>query len=758
MFNFGRKKKKKDQQSGESANVVSINRQTKHRDNHIFLNASTILARPNCQKSLFQIREVVGVNEEYFQEYYMPVIEAVAVRCQSAPASEYNHHSYEYGLIEHTLEATVYALRSSYQYNYFPDRDEEKIQVLTPIYTYITFVSTMLHDSGKALTDIQFKTLNDGDWKIWSSIYQQIPTEEMCVEYKIERRKDATGNGYHKNTHELIGPLILIESVPSKALKWIAEYSYKYSPLIFTHLIHAVSGDLDNADAIGKNVHAGDTTSAEEYMANNVSAFNKNMDHFGDLKEIPIHEAFVKTLRTLIHDHETYKIIINKRHCSKISHVERYGNMVFFASKFIAELTSKEMTKQGINVPSEKKMYQILSDNGVTFKTPSGDSLWWCDFYINEDANPRDLTYLAIDMEKLANPPLEDLSESNVRLRFSPKTTNSSDHGPMPTETDYDKSVHDIIFANKPQKKEYPTEHKVTQDEPTPVQIAQVDNPSINDVLPEPKEHKELDLGTSLGGLANLGEKPSTKKNNKNNRPNQTKPNNPKNRTNKNKPKVNQNEESTVQPDNLNDLFGELPPEEAAPEAPDNYVPQEALNNTSNKDRSSVEQSTSLEPGNDSSNNVENEDLPHNYFRAPGLPANITNGKGRAGQRQNADKELNNSLLPYIQQQIDSGNLSFNKKDSAIHQTEYGLFIVSPQFFEHFDKTLAKKYRTNIKRSSYCFHDNETSILTFEAETDNEFKKANGINQVHGFLLAFNGLTYNGKKLPINSKLSLKTK
>ncbi len=744
MFNWGRKKERKTATKHQGGNIVSISRNRTERENHIFEDADTILNRPNCKKSLFQIREVVGVNEEYFKEYYLPVIEAIAIRCQTAPASEYNHHAYEYGLIEHTLEATVYALRSSYQYNYFPDGDEEKIQVLTPIYTYLTFLGSMLHDSGKALTDVQFKILINNDWKIWSSLYHHIPKESEAVEYKIERRKDSNGNGYLKNTHELIAPMMLQDVTPSKALKWISDYSYRYSPLILTHMIHAISGDLDNAGAIGKNIHAGDITSAEEYMKKNVSALNNNTEHFGDLKDIPIHDAFVKTLRTLLHDHENYQIIINQRHCARISHVERFGNMVFLASKFITELTAKEMTKQGINVPSDKKIYQILSDNGITFKTPSGDSLWWCDFYTKPDANPRDLTYLAIDMEKLANPPFDDLSESNVKLRFAPKTTNNMDHGPMPTETEYDKEVHDIIFANKPQKEEVPAEHKIMDDDAKKVEIETVSNPTIDDILPEAKEVKEVNLGDTLGGLADLGSAPKPKPKKKQQSKKQAQEKSATSRSTQESPSETDNRK-----DELADLFGELPPQEEAPHAPIDYLPSEAVNEAATAPKP--------EASRDDSSSEDDVQLPHNIFRAPGLPANIANGKGRPGQRQNADKELNESFFPYLQQQIDSGNLSFNKRDSVIHQTQYGLFIVSPKFFEHFDKSLAKKYRTNIKRSSYCYHNNETSILTFEGETDDELKKASGKNLVHGFLLAHNDLTYREKPLPTNTKIKLKT-
>ncbi len=782
MFFGNKKKSTKTNKKQVTNNVVSFGRSS-DREHPIFLDATTILSRPKCQALMFQLKEAVGVNDKYFDEFYLPVINETAIRMQSMPASEYNHHAYEFGLFEHTLEVAVFAVRSSYQYNYFPDGDEEKIQLLTPVYIYITFISAMMHDIGKALTDVQFKILSDGDWKVWSSLYMRIPTESDEVQYKIERRKDANGNCYHKNSHEIFAPTLLLDVIPEKGLQWISEFSYKYSPHIFTHLIHAIASDNDNAGHIGMNVINGDRTSCEDYMANNNVSQMQNTQ-FGELNNLPIHEAYIKVLRTIVHDHEKYGIVVNQRHNAKLSHMERYGNMLFLSSKFITELASKELAKEGVSVPADKKVWQILADNKITFKTPSEDTLWWCDFTTNEQSSPRDLTYLAIDMATLANPQIDDLSTTAVQIRFAPKTTDRVAHGALPNETDYDKTLNELIYCNRKNHAADP-EHKMQDDQPTSVKIDNSEKEAtLDNLLPEVKPaHQPKSLDQMLGGLSNndpFEDTPNNKAGLKlpaakqgSTKGNKTKNHNgngnnshqaakqqpgrsPQPKTKQTEPPK-QDATKTASSTQDNELDFLMPTPTVKSEQSDKK------DNTSNigsneksepvtDERVNLPNATKSEEGGDLPRKAEQSQSAPFKQRPGNMPGTHETGIGRKNQKEIADKECLNSLFPFIQQQLDSGIISFNRKDSPIHRVPEGMLIVSPLYFEQFEKHLAKKHRTTLKRSSYCVYNSDTSITTYTAPSQQEGSE----NIINGFLITYTDFTFKDKPLPLNKKLTIR--
>ncbi|MGR5448561.1 TraI domain-containing protein [Vibrio sp. PNB22_3_1] len=784
--------------------------------NHdIFLDPQTILSRPKCQTLLFQIEEAAGVNKKHFNELYMPVIENLARQFQSVPASEYNHHAYPFGLIEHTLEVAMYSLRSAYQFNYFPNKNEESILALSHIYMYCTFVSAMLHDSGKALTDIQFKIFIEDKWIPWSSTYAQIPSEAEEVHYKIMRRRDNNGNAYHKNTHELIAPMLLQEVVPASALKWIADYSYQYSPHIFTHLIHAVSGDLDNADAIGKNVANGDKHSVEMYLKNNIQEFNSTQKRT-NLKDLPIHEAFLQVLRTLVEDPTEHNLIINKRHSERISHIERYGDMFFFGSKFTIEVAQKILSKEGINVPSERKILQILADNHITHKTPSEDTLWWCDFYTQKNNPPRDLSYFAVHADALNNPNINNLADSGVKLRFSPKTTNNEMHGPISPDNDYNKSLISIIFGDELQDEEIVNSKKMTSDIATLQAEESNTDLAPEDILPDAKILSDKDISKKLGAIGGLSSDRPKKENQPNrktnnlergqsqkkgkgnnngnaaekgqqrpqiqnekptNKPNSTKGNNAHQKAKpdaENQPTQQDQEnshhnDSTVdkgEPD-ISILFGDMDINaqretqiESTKKNIDSDVKQPpTTSEASDEIEHSTKENQSQDPASNTIKNDEEVDpasLP-NFFRPSDLPGSFTTKSNRQYAQERADDELIHSLMPYIQQQIDNGNLSFNRKNSPIHCTKYGLLICSPLFFEHLEKSIAKKHRNTIKRSSYCYRYGDLTMITFMSDTDDPIRTELRTNRITGFLLAFDGLKWKGKPLPVNDKLNIIT-
>lgn len=156
LIPFGRKKKP----SVDSPPVVARNNKPDKTDGPLstefFLDGETILSDPKMSSLISKIRVSVGVDDKYFDEYYVPVLKNVAAYCQSAAASEGYHHSYPFGLIIHLLEVALYSLRARLQFIYTVTGLEEEIDGYRNIYTYAVFIAGLHHDLGKTIADLRY--------------------------------------------------------------------------------------------------------------------------------------------------------------------------------------------------------------------------------------------------------------------------------------------------------------------------------------------------------------------------------------------------------------------------------------------------------------------------------------------------------------------------------------------------------------------------------------------------------------------------
>jgi hypothetical protein len=111
------------------------------------------------------------------------------------------------------------------------------------------------------------------------------------------------------------------------------------------------------------------------------------------------------------------------------------------------------------------------------------------------------------------------------------------------------------------------------------------------------------------------------------------------------------------------------------------------------------------------------------------------------------NREFLGRIIPWMQQCIDAGQITFNQDKSPIHQTRYGLFIASPDFFTGMDMVMAKKWRDYIKRCEFSYRVNGLTMIKMQVKGSGKV--------INGFLLNYHELTYKGSKLPHNEVLDL---
>ncbi|HBS5676393.1 TraI domain-containing protein [Klebsiella sp. 141240] len=75
------------------------------------LPAQQLLASPLRQSLIHQLRQLVALPDPLFRSLYLTPVARYAALTQQFPASEHHHHAYPGGLLDHSLEVAVYAVR-----------------------------------------------------------------------------------------------------------------------------------------------------------------------------------------------------------------------------------------------------------------------------------------------------------------------------------------------------------------------------------------------------------------------------------------------------------------------------------------------------------------------------------------------------------------------------------------------------------------------------------------------------------------------
>ncbi|MFC5079593.1 Putative helicase [Vibrio thalassae] len=434
FLKFGRKKN--HPQSGLEINdgaksateisvpVVSQTKTSVSEGRHIFLSADTILERERCAQLVSTIKEVVGLSDEYWMKYYLPPIRSFAELCQDVGASERYHHAEAFGLIEHSLEVALYSLKVSQGRYYFPDGNSETIQWLKRPFMYAVFLAGLLHDAGKILTDVRWYIKDSDDkWIFWSPLIHATPSEDEQVEFKTERNRNRLNlNVYKKNSHELFSTTFLQAVVPSEGLEWLLDMNERYCAELYIHLIHTIASDYANGDAIGRCVSHGDSYStAQARKAYMLNGGGKYVDL--DDPNVPIYEVYKYEFAALLADPESYGLNCNQAAMGKFSHLERFGRLVFVSAKSVLPIINKRIKARNISIPNNQSIYTMLADNDVTMTAPSGDTLWWIEFFsTNNNNKSREMSYLVFDMRAFPSIEIPDLKTLDVQFSISPKS------------------------------------------------------------------------------------------------------------------------------------------------------------------------------------------------------------------------------------------------------------------------------------------------------------------------------------------------
>ncbi|WP_235185818.1 MobH family relaxase [Methylomarinum vadi] len=304
------------------------------------------------QGMMVQIDELAGLSERNFNRYYLHTIRNFARFVQLLPASEVHHHAGPGGMLTHTLEVCVNALKIRRSYLLSESGGAEEIAAKQDLWTYAVFLAALSHDLAKVAVD-QSVTVYDADrkaipWSPWDSFL-----DEQGVWYSTEFQR-----GRKYRLHEKASLLLIHRIIPSYALNWLSGDRH-----IFEQWLACVSGDIENASSIGEIVGAADSKS----VATNLGADSSRMPA---VRTKPLHEKMLTALRHLLNEGE---LPLNRNGAAGwVS-----GDDCWLVSKRTVDATRDQLTQEGHSgIPTKNgRMFDILQEHGVLI--PYGDKAIW---------------------------------------------------------------------------------------------------------------------------------------------------------------------------------------------------------------------------------------------------------------------------------------------------------------------------------------------------------------------------------------------
>jgi len=152
--------------------------------------AADALLKPRST-AVAEIQELCGFPKEHFSALVMPLLRSVAEWCQAFPASEAHHHARPFGLLDHTLEVAILALRLRRGILLPEGATAETLAEYQDRWTYGVLAAALIHDLGKPAIDQTVTLYARGrptgeTWNPWAGPVTKIQADAYLAHYRKE--------------------------------------------------------------------------------------------------------------------------------------------------------------------------------------------------------------------------------------------------------------------------------------------------------------------------------------------------------------------------------------------------------------------------------------------------------------------------------------------------------------------------------------------------------------------------------------------
>lgn len=299
-----------------------------------------ILLKPYSDE-LNEIYELTGLSREYFGHLYLAPLQQYAEAIQLLPASEAHHHSQPGGMLQHTIEITLNALKLRRGQILPPGVIPEEVEQRKDLWTYVVFLCALFHDIGKVITDVNQV---DPNGKKWSLLSKASAPQKYEIKFNPKRK--------HK-FHEKLPAFVLFKFIKPSTLEWIMR-----DDEAFYVLINFMIGDHAEAGVVSEIVQKADQASVVGNLGGDVSKVTAKQ------AQRPLSERILRTIQTLVTED---RVPINRRGAA--CYID--GDYAYFVVKRLLDDVKERMRQDGQSVPDrndrlmdELQQFEVIEANG----------------------------------------------------------------------------------------------------------------------------------------------------------------------------------------------------------------------------------------------------------------------------------------------------------------------------------------------------------------------------------------------------------
>ncbi|MFA0053687.1 MobH family relaxase [Vibrio echinoideorum] len=371
-------------------------------------------------------RSGIGLPYEVWDEFVVDTIVAFSQYTQELPASEHHHHAYKRGLLLHSLDVAIYALRIRRNYALPPLCAPEDRTFREIVWVYGVFIAALLHDAGKVF-DFEIQLLENKQQQKWDY------TTPITQPYRFRYLKSRHYDDHKAVAHSLLSRVL--SQNPMRALT--------HDRQLWNAMSDFLTGQAREDNVFAEIVQQADAAS----VAQDLGAEGEAISIAAENAKKQSHSLGSQLQLTLKHLLGSGKIPLNRKGAEGF--IE--GDMAYLICKPVADLLRRELTERGLtHVPSDNsKLFNELQHYALIESGADGQAVVRVEVSLSESDWTQPFTCIKANWRKL----LPDAELPS--LKGSITLLNNDVHGDEATEPQVE-----------PQAEEPPLSTDLTQ-EPT---------------------------------------------------------------------------------------------------------------------------------------------------------------------------------------------------------------------------------------------------------------------------------------------------
>lgn len=303
-------------------------------------------------------RSGLALPYEIWTEFVIDTVVNFALWVQELPASASYHHHGRKGLLYHSLDVAIYAVRIRRNYIMPPNTPPEEVLHREIVWVYGVFLAALFHDCGKIM-DMQIELFNvDADNEVWTPALG--PVGKLTQPYRFKYKDDRAYLNHQRIAHSFL----------TRMLSKNPMLSITSDTMLYSCLTEYLTGHKNPDNVIELIVKQADAASVAQDLGaskDGINAAAKRMRFENNSFAEQLHVTMTYLLTEK-------KVLLNKKGGEGFV----TGEHLYLVCKPIADLIRTTLLDRGISgVPSSNtKLFNELQQHNIIRPNEQGLAVW----------------------------------------------------------------------------------------------------------------------------------------------------------------------------------------------------------------------------------------------------------------------------------------------------------------------------------------------------------------------------------------------